>query len=54
MEKTNAVTPRTASGQPNVGLFVGMNLPVYQKKLAAGVREARACGGRLPSSQGGT
>ena len=43
MEKTNAVTPKTASGMPNVGLFVGFNLPVYQKKLAAGV-----CGGRGP------
>jgi len=42
MEKTNAVTPKTASGMPNVGLFVGMNLPVYHKKLAAGVCEARA------------
>jgi outer membrane protein, heavy metal efflux system len=42
MEKTNALTPRTAGGMPNVGLFVGMNLPVYQKKLAAGVCEAQA------------
>ncbi|MGO9597826.1 MAG: TolC family protein [Isosphaeraceae bacterium] len=42
MEKTNAVTPKTASGMPNVGLFVGMNLPVYHKKLAAGVCEAQA------------
>ena len=42
MEKTNAVTPKTASGMPNVGLFVGFNLPVYQKKLAAGVAEAEA------------
>ena len=42
MEKTNAVTPRTAGGFPNVGLFVGFNLPVYQKKLAAGVCEAQA------------
>src|SRR5437763_15841432 len=42
MEKTNATTPRTASGFPNVGLFVGSNLPVYRKKLAAGVREAQA------------
>ena len=42
MEKTNAVTPKTASGMPNVGLFVGMNLPVYQKKIAAGVCEAQA------------
>jgi outer membrane protein TolC len=42
MEKTNAMTPQTAGGMPNVGLFVGMNLPVYQKKLAAGVCEAQA------------
>ncbi len=42
MEKTNAVTPRTAGGFPNVGLVVGFNLPVYQKKLAAGVAEAQA------------
>jgi outer membrane protein TolC len=42
MEKTNAETPRTASGMPNVGLFVGINLPVYHKKLAAGVCEAQA------------
>jgi outer membrane protein TolC len=42
LEKTNAVTPRTASGSPNVGLFVGFNLPIYQKKLAAGVCEAQA------------
>ena len=27
---------------PNVGLFVGFNLPVYHKKLAAGVCEAQA------------
>jgi outer membrane protein TolC len=42
MEKTNAQTPRTADGMPNIGLFVGMNLPVYHKKLAAGVCEAQA------------
>ena len=42
MEKTNAETPKTASGQPNVGLFVGFNLPIYHKKLAAGVQEAQA------------
>ena len=35
-------TPLTAGGMPNVGLFVGMNLPVYHKKLAAGVCEAQA------------
>jgi outer membrane protein TolC len=42
MEKTNAQTPRTAGGFPNVGLFVGFNLPVYHSKLAAGVVEAEA------------
>ena len=45
MEKTNAVAPKSASGSPNVGLFVGFNLPVHQKKYQAGVCEAqeRAC-----------
>ncbi|WP_165232504.1 TolC family protein [Aquisphaera insulae] len=42
MEKTNAMTPQTAGGMPNVGFFVGMNLPVYRKKIAAGVCEAQA------------
>ena len=41
MEKTNATTPRTASGFPNVGLFVGFNLPVYRNKYQAGVCEAQ-------------
>jgi len=41
MEKTNAVTPRTASGFPNVGLFVAFNLPVYRDKYRAGVCEAK-------------
>jgi outer membrane protein TolC len=41
MEKTNATTPRTASGFPNVGLFVGFNLPVYHAKYRAGVCEAQ-------------
>ena len=40
MEKTNAVAPKTASGSPNVGLFVGFNLPVYRNKYRAGVCEA--------------
>ena len=39
--KTNAATPRTASGSPNVGLFVGFNLPVYHNKYRAGVCEAQ-------------
>jgi outer membrane protein, heavy metal efflux system len=41
MEKTNAVTPLTASGFPNVGLFVAFNLPVNQQKYRAGVCEAQ-------------
>jgi outer membrane protein, heavy metal efflux system len=41
MEKTNAETPKTASGQPNVGLFVGFNLPVHHAKYQAGVLEAK-------------
>jgi outer membrane protein TolC len=41
MEKTNAQSPRTASGNPNVGLFVAFNLPVHQQKYRAGVCEAQ-------------
>jgi cobalt-zinc-cadmium efflux system outer membrane protein len=41
MEKTNAVTPKTAAGFPNVGLFVAFNLPVYRDKYRAGVCEAK-------------
>jgi outer membrane protein TolC len=41
MEKTNAASPRTASGSPNVGLFVAFNLPVNHKKYQASVREAQ-------------
>jgi outer membrane protein TolC len=41
MEKTNAQTPRTAGGFPNVGLFVAFNLPVYRNKYRAGVCEAQ-------------
>lgn len=40
MERKNAVSP-TAGGMPNVGLFVGFNLPVYRTRLAAGVLEAQ-------------
>lgn len=42
MQKTNAVQPQTAMGAPNIGLFVGFNLPVYRAKIAAGVAEAQA------------
>ena len=41
MEKTNAQTPKTAGGFPNVGLFVAFNLPVYRNKYRAGVCEAQ-------------
>ena len=41
MEKKNAETPQTASGVPNVGLFVGFNLPIYRDKYRAGVCEAQ-------------
>ena len=42
MTERNAVVGQAAGGMPNVGLFVGFNLPVYRKKLAAGVSEAQA------------
>ncbi|APW63556.1 TolC family protein [Paludisphaera borealis] len=42
MERTNAIARDTAMGMPNVGLFVGFNLPIYHKKLTAGVHEAQA------------
>ena len=42
MQKTNAQQPQTAMGSPNIGLFVGFNLPVYRAKIAAGVAEAQA------------
>jgi outer membrane protein TolC len=41
MEKTNAITPLTAGGMPNVGLFVAFNLPVYRARYQAGVCEAQ-------------
>jgi len=41
MEKTNAQSPRTAGGFPNVGLFVAFNLPVNQHKYRASVSEAQ-------------
>lgn len=40
MEKKNAETPLTASGMPNIGFFVGFNLPIYRAKYRAGVCEA--------------
>jgi outer membrane protein TolC len=41
MDKTNAQVPRAASGSPNLGLFVGLTLPVYRQKYRAGVCEAQ-------------
>ncbi len=41
MTKTNAETPKTASGSPNIGIFVAFNLPVYRAKYQAGVCEAQ-------------
>jgi cobalt-zinc-cadmium efflux system outer membrane protein len=41
MTRQNAASP-TAGGSPNVGLFVGFDLPVYRQKLHAGVVEAQA------------
>lgn len=41
MTKTNAVAPITASGSPNIGLFVAFNLPIHRNKYRAGVCEAR-------------
>ncbi len=41
MTRENSPSPM-ADGRDNVGFVVGFNLPVYQKKLAAGVCEAEA------------
>jgi outer membrane protein TolC len=40
MDKNGALVPRAANGSPNLGLFVGFNLPVHQAKYRAGVCEA--------------
>jgi cobalt-zinc-cadmium efflux system outer membrane protein len=42
MSEQNAMVGKAADGQPQVGMFIGFNLPVYRKKLAAGVCEAQA------------
>ena len=42
MEERNASVGRAASGVPNVGLFVGFNLPIYRGKYRAAVSEAQA------------
>jgi outer membrane protein TolC len=41
MSRDNALSP-TADGRDNIGLVVGFNLPIYRKKLVAGVCEAEA------------
>ena len=50
MEKTNALAPKSANGSPNVGLFVGFNLPVHHKKYQAGVLRPRNAPAPTPSS----
>ncbi len=42
MSERGAMVGNAADGQPNVGMFIGFNLPIYRKKLAAGVAEAQA------------
>jgi outer membrane protein TolC len=42
MEERGAVVGEAADGMPNLGMFIGFNLPVYRSKLAAGVCEAEA------------
>ena len=41
MSEDNALSA-VATGNDNLGLFVGFNLPIYRTKLAAGVLEAQA------------
>lgn len=41
MSRKNAMSPM-AEGMPNIGMFVGFDLPVYRAKLHAGVAEAQA------------
>ena len=41
MTRENSPSPM-ADGRDNIGFVVGFNLPIYQKKLAAGVCEAEA------------
>jgi outer membrane protein TolC len=41
LSEDNAVSA-IASGNDNIGMFVGFNLPIYRTKLAAGVLEAQA------------
>jgi outer membrane protein, heavy metal efflux system len=41
MDKNNALAPKAANGSPNIGLFVGFNLPIYRDKYRAGVCEAQ-------------
>lgn len=44
MERTNAAVT-TAMGMPNIGMFVGFNIPIYHKRIQAGVKEAIARAG---------
>lgn len=42
MVSRNGALSMNATGNDNVGLFVGFNVPIYRGKIAAGVCEARA------------
>ena len=42
MDRKNATTPDTAMGMPNIGFFVGFNVPIYRNRIRAGVHEAVA------------
>lgn len=42
MSERGAMVGQAADGMPNLGMFIGFNLPVYRAKLAAGVCEAQA------------
>jgi outer membrane protein TolC len=42
MEERGSMVGEMADGMPNLGMFIGFNLPVYRGKLAAGVCEAQA------------
>jgi outer membrane protein TolC len=42
MDERGSMVGEAADGMPNVGMFIGFNLPIYRGKLAAGVCEAQA------------
>lgn len=42
MTERGSEVGQAAGGMPNIGMFIGFNLPIYRKKIAAGVVEAQA------------